>query len=152
VHWSRTKRDDAPAPWVDLDELTATCDVVAIVIALGPQTRNLWDAARFSAMKAGAVLVNGSRGEVLDEEALVAALTEGRLAAAALDVFHLEPLPETSPLREAPNVLLSPHMAGSTAEAAVRIIGQAKANLLRVLDGQPVVDVVNGVAPEVRCR
>jgi D-3-phosphoglycerate dehydrogenase len=89
---------------------------------------------------------------VLDEEALVAALTEGRLAAAALDVFHLEPLPETSPLREAPNVLLSPHMAGSTAEAAVRIIGQAKANLLRVLDGQPVVDVVNGVAPEVRCR
>jgi phosphoglycerate dehydrogenase-like enzyme len=152
VHWSRTKRDDAPAPWVELDQLTATCDVVALVIALGPETRDLWDAGRFAAMKPGAVLLNGSRGEVLDEHALLASLQEGRLAGAALDVFHLEPLPEDSPLRDAPNLLLSPHMAGSTAEAAVRIIGQAKANLLRVLDGDPVVDVVNGVMPEVRRR
>jgi phosphoglycerate dehydrogenase-like enzyme len=152
VHWSRTKRDDSPAPWVDLDELTATSDVVAIVIALGQETKGLWDTARFAAMKPGAVLVNGSRGEVLDEDALLLALQESRLAGAALDVFHLEPLPATSPLRDAPNLLLSPHMAGSTAEASVRIIGQAKANLLRVLDNQPVVDVVNGVSPDVSRR
>jgi phosphoglycerate dehydrogenase-like enzyme len=89
--------------------------------------------------------VNGARGEVVDEAALIAALTEGRLRGAAIDVFTVEPLPEDSPLRRTPNVLLSPHMAGSTEEAAMRIVGQAKANLQRVLDGQPALHVVNGV-------
>ncbi|HUR52215.1 MAG TPA: NAD(P)-dependent oxidoreductase [Mycobacteriales bacterium] len=152
VHWSRTRRDDAPAPWVELDELTSTSDLVAIVIALGEQTRGLWDVARFAAMKPGALIVNAARGEVLDEDALLAALQEGRLAGAALDVFCTEPLPGDSPLRQAPNLLLSPHMAGSTSEAALRIIGQSKANLHRVLDGVAVVDVVNGVAAEVTRR
>jgi phosphoglycerate dehydrogenase-like enzyme len=134
---------------VELDELTSTSDVVVLVIALGPETRRLWDAKRFAAMKPGAVLVNGARGEVLDEMALVDSLVAGRLAGAALDVFDVEPLPADSPLRTAPHLLLSPHSGGATAEAAMRIIGLAKANLLRVLDGEPVLDVVNGVAPEV---
>jgi D-3-phosphoglycerate dehydrogenase len=152
VHWTRTRRDDAPAPWVELDELTATSDVVVLVIALAEETRGLWDAARLAAMKPGALLVNGARGEVVDEEALHAALLEGRLAGAALDVFAVEPLPAGSPLLDVPGLLLSPHMAGSSGEAAMRIIGKSKANLQRVLDGLPVIDVVNGVPAEVRRR
>ena len=150
-YWSR-RPHDVQWTYQDLDELTATSDLVAIVIALGDETRGLWDAKRFAAMKPGAMIVNGARGEVLDEPALLEALQSGRLGGAALDVFETEPLPAASPLREAPNLLLSPHMAGSTSEAALRIIGQAKANLLRVLDGQPVEDVVNGVSPEITRR
>lgn len=152
VHWSRTRRDDAIVPWVELDELTATCDVVAVVIALGDETRGLWDALRFKAMKPGALLINGARGEVVDEAALLEALQGGQLAGAALDVFAVEPLPQDSALLGAPNLLLSPHMAGSSGEAAMRIIGQSKANLARVLDGLPVVDVVNAVAAQVTRR
>jgi D-3-phosphoglycerate dehydrogenase len=137
---------------VELDELTATSDVVVLVIALAEETRGLWDAARLAAMKPGALLVNGARGEVVDEEALHAALFEGRLAGAALDVFAVEPLPAGSPLLDVPGLLLSPHMAGSSGEAAMRIIGKSKANLQRVLDGLPVIDVVNGVPAEVRRR
>ena len=147
-YWSR-REHDVPFRYVDLDELTATSDVVVLVIALGDETRRLWDSARFKAMKPGALLVNGARGEVVEEEALVAALADGRLAGAALDVFDVEPLPLDSPLRAVDNLLLSPHMAGSSGEAAMRIIGQAKANLQRVLDGVPVIDVVNGLPPEV---
>jgi phosphoglycerate dehydrogenase-like enzyme len=150
-YWSR-RQHDVPWTYVPLDELTATSDVVCLVIALGDETHGLWDAKRFEAMKPGALLVNGARGEVVDEEALVEALGSGRLAGAALDVFHEEPLPSDSPLLSVPNLVLSPHMAGSTSEAALRIIDRAKSNLHRVLDGQSVLDVVNGVAPEVTRR
>ena len=150
VYWSRRQHPDAPVPYAPLPEIAA-CDVVVLVIALGPETRGLVDEAFLAAMKPGALLVNGARGEVVDEPALVAALSEGRITA-ALDVFGVEPLPSDSPLRSAPGVLLSPHMAGSTGEAAMRIVGQAKANILRVLDGEPVVDVVNGLDPVVRIR
>jgi phosphoglycerate dehydrogenase-like enzyme len=151
-YWSRSRHDDAPATYAEVDDLLATSDVVVLVIALGPQTRGLLDEARLGRMKPGALLVNGARGEVVDEAALVAALDSGHLGGAALDVFTHEPLPEDSPLRSAPRVLLSPHMAGSTVQAAMRIVGQSTANLQRVLDGQPPVDVVNGVEPVVRRR
>ncbi len=150
-YWSR-RMHDVPFPYRELDELTATSDVVVLVIALGDETRRLWDAARFAAMKPGSLLINGARGEVLDEAALLDALLEGRLAGAALDVFDTEPLPADSPFLTAPNVLLSPHMAGSTGNSALRIIERAKTNLARVLDGVPVEDVVNGVAAEVSRR
>ena len=148
-YWSRSVRDDAPATYRELDDLLATSDVVVLVIALGPQTRGLLSAERLAALKPGALLVNGARGEVVDEAALVAALASGQVGAAALDVFTTEPLPASSALREASNALLSPHMAGSTVQAAMRIIGQSGANLRRVLAGEPVVDVVNGVDPVV---
>ncbi|MBK5305667.1 MAG: hydroxyacid dehydrogenase [Frankiaceae bacterium] len=150
-YWSRSRHDDAAADYVELDDLMATSDVIVLVIALGPQTRHLVDARRLASLKPGALLVNGGRGGLVDEDALVAALREGRLAGAALDVFAVEPLPADSPLRELP-VLLSPHMAGSTGQAAMRIVGQTAANLRRVFDGEPVIDVVNGVDPAVRRR
>ena len=151
-YWSRNRHDDAPAQWSDLDQLLAVSDVVVLVIALGATTRGLLDADRLARLKPGALLVNGARGEVVDEAALVAALESGHVGGAALDVFAVEPLPADSPLRSAPRLLLSPHMAGSTVQAAMRIVGQATANLRRVLDGEPPVDVVNGVDPQVARR
>jgi phosphoglycerate dehydrogenase-like enzyme len=151
-YWSRSRHEEAPAAWAELDDLLATSDVVVLVIALGPQTRGLLDQARLGRMKPGALLVNGARGDVVDEAALVAALDSGQLGGAALDVFSREPLPADSPLRAAPRVLLSPHMAGSTVQAAMRIVGQTTANLSRVLDGLPAQDVVNGVDPAVTRR
>lgn len=151
VYWSRSAHPDAPVPAESLQQLASTSDVVVLVIALGDQTRGLVDTSFLAAMKPGAVLINGARGEVVEELALLAALAEGRLTAAT-DVYAVEPLPEDSRLRRAEGLLLSPHMAGSTVEAAMRIVGQAKANLVRVLDGLPVVDVVNGQDPSVRKR
>ncbi len=152
VYWSRSRKDDAPVPYAELDELLATSDVVVLVIALGPETRHLLDARRLGLMKAGSVLVNAARGAVVDEAALAEALRAGTPAAAALDVFTVEPLPADSPLRDLPTVLLSPHTGGSTAQAGGRIIAQSAANLRRVLAGEPVVDVVNGVDPTVGQR
>jgi D-3-phosphoglycerate dehydrogenase len=148
-YWSRSRHDDAPVPYAELDDLLAGADVVVVVIALGPQTRGLLDADRLGRLKRGALVVNGARGEIVDEAALVQALADGSVGGAALDVFATEPLPADSPLRAASNVLLSPHMAGSTGEAAMRIIGASSANLARVLDGEPVVDVVNDVDARV---
>ena len=151
-YWSRNQHPDAPASWAELDDLLATSDVVVVVIALGQQTRGLLDAARLARLKPGALLVNAARGEVVDEAALVEALGSGQVGAAALDVFTVEPLPAGSPLRDAPHVLLSPHAAGSTVQAAMRIVGQSTENLRRVLAGEPPVDVVNGVDPAVHRR
>lgn len=149
AYWSRRRHDDAPVPYAELDDLLTGSDVVVVVIALGPQTRGLVDARR---LRPGALLVNGARGEVVDESALLAALDSGHLGGAALDVFAVEPLPVDSPLRAASGVLLSPHIAGSTAEAAGRIVAQSTANLRRALAGEPILDVVNGVDPHVRRR
>ena len=149
TYWSRTRRDDAPADYVELDDLFAGSDVVVLVIALGPETRHLVDARRLALMKPDALLVNGARGDVVDEAALVHALRGGQLGGAALDVFRAEPLPPGSPLRDLPGVLLSPHMAGSSGQAARRVVSMARANLQRAMSGEPVVDVVNGVAPHV---
>lgn len=150
-YWSRRQHDDASARYVELDELIATSDVIVLVIALGAQTRELLDARRLGLLKPGALLVNGGRGGLVEEGALAAALRSGRLAGAALDVFQEEPLPPGSELRQLP-VLLSPHMAGSTGEAAGRIVEQTAANLRRALEGAPIIDVVNGVSPHVRRR
>ena len=149
AYWSRRRHDDAPVPYAELDDLLTGSDVVVLCIALGSTTRGLVDARR---LKQGALLVNAARGGVVDEAALVEALHAGHLGGAALDVFAVEPLPADSPLREAPGVLLSPHAAGSTAQAVLRILGQTTANLRRVLAGEPVVDVVNGVDARVRRR
>lgn len=148
-YWSRNQHADAPVPHAELDELLATNDIVILVIALGELTRGLINADRLAAMKPGALLVNGARGEVVDEAALAAALSSGHLGGAALDAFVQEPLEMSSPLLSSPNTLLSPHMAGSSVEAAMRIVATSKANLLRVLDGDPVDNVVNGIAAEV---
>ena len=84
-------------------------------------TRNLFDAARIAAMKPGAVLVNSSRGGIVDEAALAAALKSGHLGGAALDVFEVEPLQAGGPLAGCPHLLLTPHIAGVSREANERV-------------------------------
>jgi (S)-sulfolactate dehydrogenase len=104
-----------------LEALLAEADVVTLHVPLVAATRNLVDARRLAAMKRGAVLINTARGGVVDEAAVAAALASGQLGGAALDVFDAEPLPAGSPLAGAPNLLLTPHVAGLTHEANARV-------------------------------
>lgn len=104
-----------------LDEVVARADVLSLHVPLTRDTRNLVDATRIGRMKRDAILVNTSRGGVVDEAAVAAALREGRLGGAALDVFDREPLPAGSPLAGCPRLLLTPHIAGVTRESNERV-------------------------------
>ena len=97
-------------------------------------------------MKKGAYLINAARGPIVDEASLTDALQSGHLAGAGLDVFEVEPLPANSPLRKIENVILAPHRGGATAEAEQRLLEVVGDNLLRVLDGLPPLNVVNGLS------
>jgi phosphoglycerate dehydrogenase-like enzyme len=131
----------------ELDELVAESDILCLHVPLTPETRHMIDAARVAGMKQGAILVNVARGEVIDEHAVAAALKEGRLAGAVIDVFSVEPVPADNPLLDCPNTVLTPHTAGATNESRLRIINVAMGNIVRVLKGEPPENVVNGVAP-----
>jgi (S)-sulfolactate dehydrogenase len=104
-----------------LDEVIEMSDVVSLHVPLVDSTRNLFDAARIASMKPGAVLINTARGGIVDEVALAAALRAGRLGGAAIDVFGTEPLPASQHFEGCPNLLLTPHIAGVTAESNQRV-------------------------------
>lgn len=104
-----------------LDAVLRDADVVTLHVPAAPRTRRLIDASRLSAMKPDAVLINTSRGGVVDEAALAAVLRAGKLAGAALDVFEQEPLAAGSPLTDCPNLILTPHIAGVTRESNARV-------------------------------
>ena len=108
---------------VDLDALLAGSDVVSLHVPLVAATRGLLDAGRLARMKKGSVLVNTARGGIVDEAALAKALQEGHLGGAALDVFDNEPLVAGGPLGDAPNLILTPHIAGVTTESNERVSG-----------------------------
>jgi D-3-phosphoglycerate dehydrogenase len=115
---------------VSLERLLAESDFVSLNCDLNPTSRGLINVQALKRMKPTAVLINTSRGPVVEEEALVAALQAGRIAGAALDVFAEEPLPSSSPLRSMENVLLSPHNSNSSPEAWERVHRSTVANLL----------------------
>ena len=121
---------------LDLDGLLAEVDVLSIHLRATSQTRRIMDAKRLAMMKTTAILVNTSRGPVVDTVALADALKEGRIAAAGLDVFESEPLPPQHPLRRAPNCLLTPHVAGATLDASFGRF-QVAEDVVRVLNDQP---------------
>jgi (S)-sulfolactate dehydrogenase len=104
-----------------LDEVIATSDVVSLHVPLVDTTRDLFSAARIASMKKGAVLVNTARGGIVDEAALAAGLRSGHLGGAAIDVFGKEPLPTSEHFRDCPNLLLTPHIAGVSAESNERV-------------------------------
>ena len=104
-----------------LEALLASSDVVSLHVPLTAATRRLIDGDRLASMKPDAVLINTSRGGIVDEGALAQALRDGRLAGAAIDVFEEEPLPPGSPLAQAPNLFLTPHIAGVTFESNQRV-------------------------------
>jgi (S)-sulfolactate dehydrogenase len=113
-------RDEATSP-VTLETLLARADVVSLHVPLVASTRHLIDAGRLATMKHDAVLINTSRGGVVDEHALANSLRERRLGGAALDVFEAEPLKAASPLADCPNLVLTPHIAGVTRESNERV-------------------------------
>ncbi len=119
--------DDHPAfaqigaRFAGLDELVTVSDVVSLHVPLVDSTRGLFGAARIAAMKPGAVLINTARGGIIDEPALAAALRSGALGGAAIDVFGTEPLPVSPHFDGCPNLILTPHVAGVTAEANERV-------------------------------
>jgi (S)-sulfolactate dehydrogenase len=128
-------RDERVEP-LDLDALLGASDVVTLHVPLVAATRNLIDARRLASMRRGAILVNTARGGVVDEAALCVALASGHLGGAALDVFEHEPLPAGSPLADAPNLLLTPHVAGLTQEANARVSTMIAERVLAALAGR----------------
>lgn len=126
--WAETRTEMVP-----LEELLARADAVTLHVPLTEETRGLLSADRLALMRPDAVLVNASRGGVVDEAALAAALRAGRLAGAALDVFEQEPLPPGHPLAGAPNLILTPHIAGATVESNARVSSLIAARVLVAL-------------------
>ena len=130
-------------PW---EELLRAADVVSVHVPLTDETTGLFDGAAFSAMKPGAIFVNTSRGGVVDQEALRAALESGRLGAAALDVTVPEPLPPDHPLLAAPNLLVLPHLGSATRETRARMAERSVDGLLAALRGERPPHLVNPAA------
>jgi (S)-sulfolactate dehydrogenase len=112
---------DTGAISMSLDELIAIADVVSLHVPLVDATRSLFNAQRIAAMKRGAILVNTARGGIIDDVALAAALKGGHLGGAAIDVFANEPLPASELFANCPNLILTPHIAGVSAQANVRV-------------------------------
>lgn len=137
---------EAPLPGihaVDLHTLLRESDILIVAASLTPETRGLIGRTELAAMRPSALLVNIARGAIVDEQALLEALTAGRLRGAALDAFTLEPLPADSVLRKLPNVLASPHTAGSTRQSRDRIWQQMRANLDRLAANDALLNIVN---------
>lgn len=126
----------------NLDAALPHADFVSIHCPKAPETIGMFNAARLARMKPTAYLVNTARGGIVDEAALHAALTSGKLAAAGLDVYDKEPPEPDNPLLKLPNVLSAPHMAGVTKESLDRMAIQAVENCFSVFDGRPIADNV----------
>ena len=123
---------------VERDELLATADVVTLHLQLSERTRGLIGRDELARMKPTAILVNTSRGPIVDESALLAALQEGRLGGAGLDVFDVEPLPADSPLRQAPRTVLSPHLGYVTRATYEVFYGGAVEDVAAFVAGSPI--------------
>ena len=139
-------RDDGTPGWRSLPDLLADSDIVSLHLPLTEATTGLLGREAFGRLKPGAVLVNTARGPIVDEDALVDALRSGRLAAAGLDVFAVEPVPQDNPLLDLPNVVLTPHVTWYTADTMRRYLELAVDNCVRLRDGRDLANVVNQVA------
>lgn len=137
-------RDDGTDTWRPLPDLLAESDIVSLHLPLTTATDKLINRTALAAMKPDAVLVNTSRGGIIDEPALVDALRDGRLAAAGLDVFATEPVEPDNPLLRLDNVVVTPHVTWYTADTMRRYLIHAVDNCRRLRDGRDLVNVVNG--------
>ena len=134
---------------VNMDKLLAEADAISIHVPLSSETRNLIGPGELARMKSTAFLINTSRGGIVDEQALAEALKAGRLGGAALDVLSVEPPPIDHPLRQAPNVILTPHLAFYSRESVIELQTKAAEEVARALKGEPPRSPVN---PEVLTR
>jgi D-3-phosphoglycerate dehydrogenase len=138
VHHPTLRQDDVGdgITLVSLPALLQASDIVSLHVTLNRSSKGLIGARELGSMKPSAYLVNTSRGEAVDERALVDALERRVIAGAALDTFEVEPLPADSRLRSLPNVILTPHMVGQTRQALAALIPAAVENVTRILAGQ----------------
>lgn len=142
------QRDPAPdlpegAELVGFDDVVTRSDVISLHVPLMPETRHLLHAAEFARMKSGVVIINTSRGETVDNAALLDALRNGHVRAAGLDVFEEEPLPEDHPFRSMPNVVTTPHVGGSGVEVVHMQVEGTLANIDLFVAGQSPERLVN---------
>ncbi|MFE1981907.1 D-2-hydroxyacid dehydrogenase family protein [Streptomyces mirabilis] len=143
IAWSRhLTKERADEVGVELasskEELLASSDFVSVHLALSDRTRGLLGAAELALLKPTAYLINTSRSAIVDQEALLAALHEGRIAGAGVDVFDVEPLPGNHPMRTAPRLLATPHLGYVSRANYARYYGQALEDIQAYLDGDPV--------------
>lgn len=143
LFWSRRAVDDSPVParQVSLEELLGASDIVSLHLPLTAQTQGLLGPERLDLMKPGAILINTCRGPVVDEAALAARLSAGRLGGAGLDVFEREPLVHPE-LLTAPNVVLTPHLGSATQTTRERMAEALCLDVVRVLTGEEARCVV----------
>jgi D-3-phosphoglycerate dehydrogenase len=134
---------------VSFDRLLREADAISIHVPLTPETHNLIGERELARTKPTAFLINTSRGGIVDEQALAMALKENRLGGAALDVLSGEPPPADHPLRQAPNVILTPHLAFYSKESVIELQTKAAEEVARALKGEPPRSPVN---PEVLTR
>jgi len=134
------ERFHAPA---DLHALLAECDVIVLAAPETPETHRMFNRETFAAMKPGAYFCNVARGPLVDEPALIEALTSGQLSGASIDVAMTEPLPKGDPLWTAPNLAISPHCAASIEKYFQNIWGLFRENMERYLKGETLVNVVS---------
>jgi phosphoglycerate dehydrogenase-like enzyme len=135
---------DEVAPIGELQAILPRADAIVIALAASPEVRHLIGAKAFGVMKSNAVLVNIARGYVVDCVALAAALKNGTIAGAGLDVTEPEPLPEGHPLWDAPNLIIAPHMAGASGLVTARRVAKvAGDNVARWLAGEPLAHLIS---------
>ena len=128
---------------VGLDDVLKNADVISLHVPLTDETRGLIAESSLEKMKNDALVVNASRGGVIDETALAAALVNGSIAGAALDVYETEPIPTDSALRDAPNLILTPHLGASTKEAQIHVAREVAEAIIAVLAHGDVSGAVN---------
>jgi phosphoglycerate dehydrogenase-like enzyme len=126
-----------------LGSMAKECDFLVVTSPLTDETRHMVNAAVLKQMKKTAILINVGRGAVVDEAALIEALQAGRIGGAALDVFEQEPLPPESPLWKMENVIIAPHVSGSSAVYEDKLIDLFEENLQRYFDGRPLLNRVH---------
>jgi phosphoglycerate dehydrogenase-like enzyme len=135
---------------VPLEQLYRESDVVSLHLRLSSETRGMIGAPELATMKPSAILINTARGPIVQDEALVTALSSGVIAGAGLDVFDIEPLPKDHPLTKLDNVVLTPHSAGVTPEALEAGLRMAVENVFAFAEGSPKNVVAGPTASPVR--
>jgi len=129
---------------VSLEQLLAEADIISLNAPLTKKTRHMINADTIRRMKDGVLLINTSRGALIDEAALIKALESGKVGGAALDVFETEPFADTCKLRTLPNVVLTPHVAWRSEEAIEALYAEVTGNIIDFFEGKPLRNALNG--------
>jgi len=143
IYTATSRNEESVGEWRSLQQLLAESDIVSLHVPLTRVTTRMFDRQTLGLMKPGAIFINTARGELVDQSALIDALTTKRLAAAGLDVFAPEPIPPEDPILSLENVVFTPHVAWQTRETLARSLDAATENCRRLRAGEPLLNQVN---------